>query len=587
MVLSLAACGGKKEDDKKEDDTKQEASDDKTDDTEDPADTDDEAGFDEIVSLTFHSSPGQGDHSDAPWFVEYLKTELGIELEVKLPSTDIDIPGTMLASGELTDVYIGKSQDANNTFYETAIAAGLYLDLAEYADKLPSIFENEILEAALKFNEAKYGGVYFVPTAVGPNNSINNQAVIRYDLYEKIGEPAIPDWYAFLDVLEEMWKLEPETKNGLKTYPLGFMGDWGALSGVGHVYPINHGMVEYSLSGGIFEGRQDGTADLVFLIDESTQFYAGLKWYFTANQRGLLDPDSKAIDWQTYSGKCNEGQYMLVPWDWWSGAGEPGADDYWGYMSVWPEDTSAQLYYDAPVGSTWCWGLSSKLEGEKLEAALRLTEWYYNMDTQRWYVSGPEGMFWEYNEDGVPQYTEQYYAQRQEDGSWVEMEMEGGGTFVAKNDLCNTTPYTSYVTYSDGYNINITSDNAFIDESRADNKLRASWASKHDGYFNMLAYQQEVLGGKNMTKTSSAYTFLKASEDEEINLQVQALTTLINEAVPQIIFAADEAEFNAIWEQLKADCAEFDIEGLVKEVNERWHAAKAECESYGVPAETK
>jgi ABC-type glycerol-3-phosphate transport system substrate-binding protein len=248
--------------------------------------------------------------------------------------------------------------------------------------------------------------------------------MMRWDLYEKLGKPQMADFYEMLDVIEDMLELEPETRRGLKTYGLGWMGDWGVARSIDCIWMVSHGMVEFGLSKGIWEGRQDANAPLKFIGDDDSQFKAGLQWYFDANQRGLVDPDSKSYTWTEFNGKSNEGQYMLTYWDWWTG-GESNVEDYWGYASVWPDDAQVPIYYDAPIGSNRMWSISAACAADpaKLDAALRFTNWMWDLETQRWWRNGPEGLFYEYNEDGVPQYTDTYYAQRQEDGSWVDYEM--------------------------------------------------------------------------------------------------------------------------------------------------------------------
>ena len=81
------------------------------------------------------------------------------------------------------------------TFHSSVGQAGLLLDLEQYKDKLPSIFEDEeIYGPMLKFQKEKYGTIPGLTMNNGSNNYINNQTFMRYDLYEKVGEPEMADW---------------------------------------------------------------------------------------------------------------------------------------------------------------------------------------------------------------------------------------------------------------------------------------------------------------------------------------------------------------------------------------------------------
>ena len=46
----------------------------------------------------------------------------------------------------------------------------------------------------LKFQKEKYGTIPGLTMNNGSNNYINNQTFMRYDLYEKVGEPEMADW---------------------------------------------------------------------------------------------------------------------------------------------------------------------------------------------------------------------------------------------------------------------------------------------------------------------------------------------------------------------------------------------------------
>ena len=79
--------------------------------------------------------------------------------------------------------------------------------------------------------------------------------------------------------------------------------------------------------------------------------------------------------------------------------------------------------------------------------------------------------------------------------------------------------------------------------------------------------------GNKLVKRSEAfnYTGILAGEAQDL---LAAIKPVMNTASWKMIFAKDEAEFDALWKQMQKDCKELGIDQVVEEVKEIWKTSK-------------
>ncbi|MBR3644648.1 MAG: hypothetical protein IKN57_14230, partial [Parasporobacterium sp.] len=233
----------------------------------------------------------------------------GNEVETKLQQ--------YLVAGDLPDLIGLKALDQA----QLAMDADMLLPLDEYKDQLPNIFENEIYANAVKYSQDftsnDTGHLYIMPTAIGPTsyNSYNWVPLLQWDAYKNAGLPEVGTLEDYLDVVAKMVEYKPATDAGEKVYGFSLFSDWDNLtaleiSTLSFMYGIDTEYVSPLMETNIL------TLETKSLLDDDSFYKRALKFYFDANQRGLLDPDSMTQTYDELSAKMSAGRVMFSWFSW-------------------------------------------------------------------------------------------------------------------------------------------------------------------------------------------------------------------------------------------------------------------------------
>jgi len=568
MVLSaLVGCGSqevKKEEPQKEEtktSSEQEASVEKSDVKE------------EEVTLSFYSASSQANGSNSQWYWDAIKEKFGITFDIKTNSGDGDIMNALLAGGEMPDITVfGNAEDL-----KAAAAGGMLINLDEYKDQLPNIFENETYKVALDYVKTLTDGKqYGLPTVVGDNYGVEYDPQVRWDVYSKMGAPKAADWDAYLDVVKQMVEYYPETEDGMKTYGLGMFNDWdGSYIRNLTFYYVGPNGYTLDYHGGLVEVRSDLSEEPRSVLDDSSTYKAGLKYLFKANQMGLIDPDSTAQNYDGFNTKVANGQYMLVPFNW-AGYGKTDVEDFHGYASLWPESAEVQSYGPYVTGETYKIGISSACEN--IDKALAFIDWYYSSEGIMFIQRGPEGELWEYDDNGKAVYTDKYLTAYKSGEAII---MEDGGDFGEAGMVFNASPVSSWTkdpATGQPYYISTMDRNTLT--AQFVNYMSQDWREHFDGAIDMYTWVMEN-DPDRLTIKSNKLGFIPAPSDEMATLTAQ-IGNLVREASWKMVFAKDEAEFDSIWEQLKTDAEALGMKDVVADALARHAEGVATADALGI-----
>lgn len=523
------------------------------------------AASQEVVEITLYPSMSAGGTQDVAWQDEWYRENLGIVVKNRLSGDGV--LESMIASGELTDVIM--FQDV--TKRKTAIEAGLLLDLSQYKEKLPNVFENDIYATALAYEMDTYGGVYGLPSFVGEAAGFESVPDFRWDAYKGVGYPAIEDMDGLLDVLKQMQEAYPESPTGEKTYGIGIFPSWD----YGYVFNTDElyfGLLGYDVIGNVSTIRADYSTEPEYMLADNSIYYEALKFFFKANQMGILDPDSPTLTWDEYNARANALKYMFVFKNWFRASNDNEAGI--GYKSLLADAFTLAKTPDTLVNSNG-WRFCVSANTEQLDATLKFIDWIYSYEGQEYLKNGPEGMLWEYNEDGVRVMTEEYEAARNEGKNHADIFEEGHWNYVIENvmDIMLDTainPNTgTYVDLELQYPIWGTG------------QLNEDWYDYY-GQITMAQYAEEWDGegtGSSVIQVSPAAAFLPAISDEMSEL-FKSFAPIMNTASWKMIFAEDEAEFEELWVQLQKDAEAMGIEQVHEDTIERRKIALDTLEKY-------
>lgn len=562
MLLTVAACG-KTEDGKTQEGTSKEVSSEKT----ESASAEKENQEVTELNVYFPDSSNGGSTENVPWFDNYIAENLGIVLRSR-PMAD-GILKSMIASGEIPDIVT-----LHPDTYKAALDAGLLLDLAQYKEQLPAIFENELYASMVEVQTDENGAMYGSRIGVGPNSGLVTWGAIRWDVYAKIGYPEINTMDDLLDVAKQMQDACPTTPEGEPNYAFIMFSDWDGATPflLANYYYTRLGYEEAYCQ--VCTIKNDGSEEPQAMLDDGSVYYDALKFMFKANQMGLLDPDSPTLTWEEAQARYNNGQALIAPWDWFRSYNSLGNnyEEGIGYTPFLANAFTYAVDADAYVGSSngWCYGISAN--AENLDAALKYLNWLYSYEGLIVQLNGPEGVWWKYDESGSRVLTEDG-EKVAKDGTGGTYEMPGGGTMsdLAATNSFNGAAVSSWAIYpGDGKYINIFRTYNSLTEG----KLFEDWYRVY-GEIDIQDYPRVWDGktGNKIVKRSAAFAYTSDLSDEAKEL-LSAIKPVMNTASWKMIFAKDEAEFDALWKQMQKDCKELGIDQVVEEVKEIWKTSK-------------
>ncbi|MDR0400450.1 MAG: extracellular solute-binding protein [Treponema sp.] len=251
--------------------------------------------------------------TNSGWWGKILKDELNMELNIIAPQvagTGDALYQTRTAAGNLGDlIVVSKARMVD------LHQAGLLHDMKPLLDsgRYPDL-QSKLRVAYEKFAEMFDGrGIYALPGRVSvkpPTDPAGRgvdpeQAIfLRFDWYLDIGAPEIDGLDGLMDVVEKMVKAHPTTETGEKTYGFSSFPDWD-----GNTVRLAREMLfcmGYTNASDYIWMSFDGSK-LSYFMDDNGEYKKVLKFMNQAYRKGLLDPDSSTQNWDTHVAKYNNG----------------------------------------------------------------------------------------------------------------------------------------------------------------------------------------------------------------------------------------------------------------------------------------
>ncbi len=496
----------------------------------------------EIVTLETFSMPANVSGLQQGWWCDILKENVGVQIEL-MPSGDQGEQKlqALMAAGELPDIVVFKDKKQ----VEDAIRGKMLVSLDDNLAKLPNVAKNAA--TALKFYRdnasAGTGKAYAVTNSIGPGevgDEINWGPFLRWDLYERLGMPALSTVEDYLPLLKQMQALEPTTAEGQKVYGITMWKDWDNFTMQQASQP--------SVLAGVDTGDQLGaslpffqvdfnTGKTATILDRTSQYVRALKFYFTANQMGLVDPDSLTQRFDTALTKVDQGRVLFGWWPWFLGnyntVTHTNADQWSGFRPVLPKDYKAFWWGDNPVGAAWPFAIGASTK--HLDAALRYVDFMYSIDGLQLLQNGPRGVTWDVGEDGKPALT---------DLAWDcidnNKDLPGGGKLADGTAVVNSYGLSA-ATINPAFGVPLSYLYWPSSKGRNPTKLLKDW-QQTTGFKTT----SEMLWAKKMyTLTPLAMQLIPVLPDE-----IQQLSARIGDVVKTsswlMVFAKDEAEFQSL-----------------------------------------
>jgi putative aldouronate transport system substrate-binding protein len=459
----------------------------------------------------------------------------------------------------------------------------MLVNLDKYLDKLPNVNKNAAISLQYSRDNISNGTgkAYSINNGVGPAEVLGSEPswgpYIRWDLYKKIGSPAINTYDDYLSVLKKMQDLESKTADGKKTYGITLWKDWDNYS----LFLAT----ELGGTNGIDCGDQLG--QLPFLqvdfkngktkniLDADSSYINALNFYFKANQMGLVDPDSLTQTWDTAKSKLTEGRVFFSWWSWYSDnyntLERMNAETPTGFAAVLPKDTKTLIPCNNEIGKSWPFAISSATKN--LDACLKLLDFMYSTDGVQLWTNGPQGTTWDLDTSGKPKITAAGWKYVKD----LSLPLPQGDVF--HNDglmLGSCGLSTAFINPKTQEPINYklwasTKKHEIANQT----KLQQDW-TKATGYQTTLDYVK----AKNMVMEIPLAQSLIPSMTDDISASASRIGDIVKAYSWNMIFAKNDAEFQSLYKEMKTKAEGLGLKDVYDWSVKGWTKALDEAKKY-------
>jgi len=540
--LSFAGCGKKEEQDTA-------GNIEGTKNTGDTSSTDNNKDSNEPITLTVYSQLANYSGEQIGWFGQVMLEKFNVKLHIVNDEDGVFV--TRMESGHLGDIVIFGDDGEE---YLQAIENGMLLDWNEdnLLDEYGSYIKENMAKALEKNAKISGGKVYGFGHGVASNatdhESFFYHPDIRWDLYKQLGYPQVNTLEDLIDVLAEMKKICPTSDTGKETYGVSLFNDWDGdmvmfVKATGALYGYDEfGVGLYDVENQTWQG----------CLEKGGMYLRCLAFYNKLFQRGLLDPDSLT---QKYEGAEEDYQDGVAFWNIFNfmASIQYNTEEHIAQgKAMYPLALGDQktLTYGLNVfGGNRVWTIGSTTQYPEL--CMQIINWLATPEGRMVSEHGPKGVTWDYDENGKPYLTELGLKCKAD----KKAEMSGGysGTFGdGANQMNNITWSLDATNPESGEPYNHTMWASFQATEKSD--ILNDWRqftgfTTFDEYLNSRPHAVAV-----------GTTFSRTPKGDELEIIWEQVTTCIKDYSWKAIYAKDDAEFNAIVDEMIEKAYEYGYE---------------------------
>jgi len=391
---------------------------------------------------------------------------------------------------------------------------------------------------------------------------------IRFDLYQQLGYPEINTLEDFIPVLAAMVELEPTTQFGNRTYAVSSFPDWdGDMVMMVKSTPALYGWEEFHI--GLYDTKTQTWEDC---LKEGGWYLRALKFYNTLYQMGLYDPDSMTQTWDDIREKYQNGAAMFNIFSWIADNYNTDENTSEGRMMR-PVVAADQVNLADGLnvfGSNRVWAIGANSNYPEL--AMEIINWLATPEGVLSYNYGPQGVTWDYDENGEAYLTELGLTVHEDDDETVITYRGFTGQYrLGTFEHNNTTWSVDAVNPESPSGLTFNYVNWPSTElARTVWPIEQSWRDwsgfvKEDDYIRNNGYSVAI-----------ASTYSPARKDRELMTIWEQVTMTIKQGSWQAIYASSDAEFDEIVAKMISDAKAFGydqcVEWILPEVEARRQA---------------
>ncbi len=506
-----------------------------------------EVNHDETLTIEVYDVAANYQGMQTGWYAKEIKDRFNIELNIVAPQVSGDAASlyqTRCASGDLGDIII-----LDNSDMQDCVDVGLIADISEELPNYENIMKYE--EQINLFNDAMNEaigkeGIYAIPAQMNSNgpteykeDTVYTMPRMEWDHYVEVGAPEMKNLDDLLDTLKKIQDAYPTNEAGDKTYALSLWPDWDGTS----IENVNQITKWYGqeVNGSVLIGNDNSITPLT---DKDGAYYKMLKFLYQANQMGLVDPDSATQDWNAACDKMRQGRVHLFWYNWQRGfwnSPEKG-EARQNYCAIPVGDMNVFQASDTYYGDGRVWAIGSNVSDEDRARILEFMDWLCSPEGLTMEHIGQEGLIYTVNDDGTYTLTDVGLTRFSADPE-VPEEL-GGGSWNDGNNQVNQwmvagvemNPITGE-TFSSDYWASYIKQN--------DTATTKEWTEKF-GAANEVEYLKE----NGMLEPVPSVNLALAIDTTDIALIRSQCGDQVKTTSWKAIFAADDAEFDQLWDDM-------------------------------------
>ena len=476
---------------------------------------------------------------DSAVYKEFVK-QTGVEIEEY--GLDEDQLQVRIASGDLGDLISIYEQSHINSMVESELLLPLNDLIEQYA---PSIIEEcpERWEAAKTLYANEEGLVYALPIMAGNEGTQQTNGrylyTVRWDLYEELGYPEMKNPEDLIEVLGDMMELQPTTPEGKKVYGASFYVTNESYYGMIGTFAGTYGFFNER---GYYINRNVQTGDLVYdFVEENSPYWLAVDYYNKAYRAGILDPDCFTQQAADFNARIKSGELICpltydTSWEVTYSVEDPTFDK--GYANVPVE--GCMFYQNANQVTGWIptYALCIPKTCENPERVAEMLAYTFSDEGSRMLQSGVEGVHWDYV-NGVPTYNEETFKILTIGGE------EKKKTGIDMTPLLNLAGKPHGEIAADGYHIGLRRDDDYLSRVEYSGVL-TNFCEYYDVSWPNQIFLQWKDEGKMYDLSGVDFRYRLDVIDEDIARIDAACLKIAIQAIPKLVTAASDAEFEAV-----------------------------------------
>ncbi|MCM1538081.1 MAG: ABC transporter substrate-binding protein [bacterium] len=521
--------------------------------------------YEEFLTVDVFDSLANFQGIQSGWFARIVRDRFNMELNIIAPNVaggGDTLYEMRCAAGSLGDLIITTGEKGH---LQELVASDLILDMSDYLQ------DTQIMryDAAIRSLNSKLpgDGIYAIPSEISsfpadtPSDVLDPTfgPYVRWDLYAALGYPAIHTLEDLLPILADMQALYPETEDGTPTYAFSFFKDWDSNMMNAVKQPCcYYGYDEF----GFVLAKADGS-DFQDLTDPDSIYTRVLKFYFDANQLGLVDPDSSTQNYGDVFDKYANGSILYSCWPWQCQRAYNTAanmEEGRGFMLAPIDDLTIFSNCCLPYGNqktVICIGSGTK-DPERLAAFI---DWLYSPEgimingaQVSNAAAGPQGLTWELDDSGNPVLTE-FGRQAFNRQDTPVPEEWGGGTWAGGISELNYKAVSPAEFSPDGYSYYYQLWPSFQEPNAT--PLTLDWQA-YTGSTDALSY----LSAHDMLLPAPGVDYVAEEESNELFIIRCQCRSVITDYSWRMVFAEDEDAFYQYHEEMRARLQALDYDKI-------------------------